>query len=89
LRPGRCITSTVAGRLPSPSQNQSDNQQVGAMSSLECNESSPVRPPKCQACEKPMRLESVWPDTRFINLNHFRYKCDCGWDTDQLIAMKD
>ncbi|HEY7296580.1 MAG TPA: HWE histidine kinase domain-containing protein [Xanthobacteraceae bacterium] len=33
-----------------------------------------------------MRLESVWPDSRFFNLHHFLFKCECGCDSDQLIA---
>jgi hypothetical protein len=36
-----------------------------------------------------MRLESVSPDTRFFNLSHFVFKCDCGWDSDQLVAERD
>ena len=49
----------------------------------------PIRSPKCPACNKEMRLERALPDVRFVNLTHFLYKCDCGWESDQLVAMKD
>jgi hypothetical protein len=57
------------------------------MSEVESNRSPPdIRPPTCPACKKPMRLEGALPDMLFVNLRHFLFKCDCGWDSDQLVA---
>jgi len=50
---------------------------------------SGLRPPECPACKKPMRLERVSPDIRYFNLDHFLFKCECGWDSDQLVAIRD
>jgi len=36
-----------------------------------------------------MRLERVSPDIRYFNLDHFLFKCECGWDSDQLVAIRD
>jgi hypothetical protein len=50
---------------------------------------SPIQSPKCPTCNKPMRLERIAPDVHFTNLSHCFFKCDCGRDSDQLIADKD
>jgi hypothetical protein len=59
------------------------------MPSVRFDDSPSIRPPKCPACKKPMRLESAVPDIHFSNLDHFLFKCDCGWDSDQLIFCLD
>lgn len=50
------------------------------------NPSSPIRPPTCPDCGTLMRLESGLPDTRYVNIRHMIFVCDCGRTSDQLIA---
>ena len=46
-------------------------------------------PPRCSVCGKTMRVVSAQPDDKFINLQRVTYVCDCGHDTDILLAMRN
>ena len=46
----------------------------------------PVKPPLCPACQKAMQLQRAVPDANYKNLHHMMFKCDCGWESDQLLA---
>jgi hypothetical protein len=36
-----------------------------------------------------MQLQSAEPDARYKNLQHVMFKCDCGWESDQLVADEE
>jgi len=58
------------------------------MPSIESND-PPLRlprPPTCPECGTLMRLESGLPDTRYVNIRHMIFVCDCGRTSDHLIA---
>jgi hypothetical protein len=44
------------------------------------------KPPTCPACHKATRLERAAPDVRYRNLQRMPFKCDCGWESDRLVA---
>jgi hypothetical protein len=47
-------------------------------------------PPVCSVCGKRMRLLSSDPTTTpYNNVSQFRYVCDCGQSSDQLVAGND
>jgi len=52
--------------------------------------SDPTRPclqaPLCPVCGKGMRLESSEPSTPYINLDEFKYVCDCGRTASKIVA---
>lgn len=43
----------------------------------------------CPACAKQMRIESLAPDERYINLDRARYRCSCGLSVDNFVARKE
>jgi hypothetical protein len=49
----------------------------------------PIKPPICPDCDGPMRFDSGLRDTRYTNLRHMIFVCDCGRTADQLIADQE
>ena len=68
-------------------------REQGAMTSVRSDDPPPrpppIRPPVCPDCDIPMRLESGLPDTRYVNIRHMIFTCDCGRISDQMIADSD
>jgi hypothetical protein len=50
---------------------------------------SSFKVPKCPGCGTPMQFQSTSPDENYSNLRHTIFVCDCGWQSDQLIADKN
>ena len=49
---------------------------------------SPISVPLCPSCLSAMRLCTVEPDTKFINLDVFFYACHCGENVSQCVARE-
>jgi len=46
----------------------------------------PVKAPACSSCQKLMRLRAAEPDSRYVNLRHVFFECDCGRTVEQIVA---
>jgi len=45
--------------------------------------------PTCQSCGKQMRVVSAEPSPRFVNVDRWSYRCDCGETWHAFIAKED
>jgi hypothetical protein len=43
----------------------------------------------CSSCSAPMRLVTVEPHPRYLNIDIHNYSCDCGHNQDFVVAHKD
>jgi hypothetical protein len=43
----------------------------------------------CSACKAAMRLVTIEPHPRYLNIDVQNYSCDCGHSEDFLVAHKD
>jgi hypothetical protein len=49
----------------------------------------PVPGHACSACKATMRLVTIEPHPRYLNIDVQNYSCDCGHSEDFLVAHKD
>jgi hypothetical protein len=45
--------------------------------------------PAFSSCSAPMRLVTVEPHPRYLNIDIHNYSCDCGHNEDFVVAHKD
>jgi len=53
------------------------------------NPSASIKHPVCPDCGTAMRLERAAPDSRYRNIHHMIFTCDCGRASDQMIAVPE
>jgi hypothetical protein len=45
--------------------------------------------PLCASCGKTMRLTLTVPSNRYVNLDDCTYRCDCGEESNYVMARKE